>query len=745
MPTTYGPVRSPVRSANSGSVTPSADAQAIRTITTQATTDPTAGSANSISVGASYNGCCVWIGDRDAAEFYVNLYVNDGTRTRRFKLFRNQRVNIACAAGATLSFGATLRMANSFEGSPIAASIKVCPYVRPSSLANPSGASGTVNCDQNGPPFWSPSASHVTLAARNSRILIQSTSARQDVFMCEIDPDGNVSPVQHVIVPPNIDTVVECAHVRVAFATFDGSTLSIDAPTGATIGGTSVVYRPTYTAGTSHPESTAAGLISRLGNFTSGDEIVLASGTYDLSGTPVNPSNYSGAMGKTLRIRSATGDPADVTINGASWYINLADGVRWVIEGITFDFNGLAMQSGAVGLFCVQGGANASTHLHACDVNGPSSTVSDTVYAAMGKEGGDAHHYASLCNFSGPSTSGDLTSIASGANMNARFTAFACSMSGNGNAGSNQIITTHDNQRYDAYHCVFTDTGATGNVTRVTPDVVASPVYLMWCSSLAANFANADGLTIDLCSGIFACNLTKVSVCQSPGGYICLSTVVEVRSAVTRQFFKWDQAAVFGLCAGNSFTTGSTSADHGMDVRSFLESFGNEITGSSTNSIALRINTGTIPTNMTVFSTNDRFRTTSPSEGINLGTSAETILKLFNTIIDGYSGVAMTIGATGAACDSTNGYYRRAAAPTNWTTRFAATSGDTFSTTAPAVNGTTGVPTASGNCDATGADPKWYGGIDRYGRALLLSATPQLGPVDIQSIKATPLLIPAVW
>lgn len=429
----------------SGDTTP---VGSIQTIISEASTDP---SQTKLTLNAFQNAFCIWTGDQLASEalFFVYVKINGGT-TKNYLCFRWQKVIIPASVGATIAIGTS-------DGR----TLKVSAMNVPAALEAISGSSGTANADEGMVPLWSPSAAHITLADYNSAFILESDGTERPVFISEYD-GAAWTPVRFVILPASTDIKVRCTYKQIAIANEAATAISITAPTGATIGGTSSTMAFDQVAtGLTYNVSNLLTLVVAMATAVAGDEIVLASGTYDFTtGVDVTSSLFNanellgnqGAEG--IIIRSATGDPADVTIipNNTTdgWNLNQVGASQYtLIKGITFNISGVAAYIRNIGgkfrwQDCRITGNSTSTTAPSFEMNSASGAL---MLDALRVQADDS---AEDC-FDGNGTGSD-----SGTTSIIRLVKCVGFDSGTTN-DNQQVLTTHQGQRIEVYGGEFYD------------------------------------------------------------------------------------------------------------------------------------------------------------------------------------------------------------------------------------------------------------------------------------------------
>lgn len=342
-------------------------------IDTDASTDP---STVAFTLEGDQNAVRVFIGETPRAESDFFLYVKRNAVVLKVLCHRWSApvILVPSGAGTTLAFGTS-------DGREIG----IVPLTLDSSFPTSSGVSGTANADYATVPIWTPSAAHVVLPDYNQAIEIQGVGWGV-VFVSEFDGSA-WTPPRSVITNGTYPIKELCTYREIALATYDGSTVSVSAPPGSTIGGTSATATFGITpTGTTHnvTANSGADLAAKMAIAISGDRILLPAGTYTLPAS-VNAATFAANVlagnigGEGVIIQGATGNRADVVIiphsaSNAMFFAmaGAADPFLW--RDLTFNF------SGTNSSYYVQGGVHRLENVRAfgpqaTDPNGSLVTV----------------------------------------------------------------------------------------------------------------------------------------------------------------------------------------------------------------------------------------------------------------------------------------------------------------------------------------------------------------------------------
>lgn len=411
----------------------------LQTIVTDASATPT-----TVQVQTRYpqDAVRVWTGSCPDSEPYFYLYcaINGGA-VAKIQMYRWSSRIIAAPPGASVSFGTD-------DGR----SIVVAPVTVPLTTETPSGVTGTANCDRAGPPLWTPAASHILLADVNTSFRINSTGTEKDVFVSEFD-GWTWSPVRWVRLESNRSVTVRATYTQVALATYDGSTLSITAPTGSTVGGTSTTMNLTFPTSftTTWNVSTPATFATAVAGAVSGDRILFAVGATAITNNITDASftanvvlGNKGAEGITFE-GASTNYETVVPITGY-WTLDqsLATGYTY-LRNLKFDLlTSTNRHSFAGGKWrwqnCRSTGGTGNDHTE-IKTTATSTIDADFLRCQMDNVGRDG--------WNGNGLPGN------GSTSSARFIDCVGTVSGPG--ASDQILTTHDGLPFTVYGGTYSD------------------------------------------------------------------------------------------------------------------------------------------------------------------------------------------------------------------------------------------------------------------------------------------------
>ena len=355
---------------------------------------------------------------------------------KQLRLYYWQSRYIVAPTGATIGIGTTNGATIKYHA--VNLNLDAVPALPGSTTT------ATANCDKSCPPYWIPTAAHITFpptTPAETRVFSVETSAtHQPFFVSEYD-GTSWTPPRFYKQDPNKATVIQCSYTQVALATYDGRTISITAPTGTTIGGSSALISITLPTPTqTYNVSTVGDLETRLLAAVSGDRIVLADGTYSLTQAIderwagvqlISQSNNPDACiitGNTFTIRGALPAPADTTpnyIRGIRFTVD--DGI--LLEDATFRVDNCKFENTVSGDCFNYSSPNAGNSLLV--VNSDASNAE-----------------ADCWNFDGESLS---------AITDRDVHLVCCTGETAGNNNNSQILTTHTGLPISVFGCVFSN------------------------------------------------------------------------------------------------------------------------------------------------------------------------------------------------------------------------------------------------------------------------------------------------
>jgi hypothetical protein len=686
--------------------------QAIETVVTEASTTPT---TVALTLASGMTGVRVWLGEQPVTETDFYLYVKRNSTTYKIKCYRNSAPIIVGVAGDTFAFGTT-------DGR----TIYVTPMITPAALITSFPVSGTANCDKAGPPLWTPTAAHITLAEINSAISLPADAGQKVVFISEYDPVGEAwTPVRSIMLHSSRASVVQCTYKQIALANYAGSTLTVSAPTGAVIGGTSAQMHLTFPGGTGtlRQVNSVATFKTAMAAAVSGDIIELAAGTYALDVAISNTTfAANGNSAKGILIRGATGTRSDVVITGN---VSGTNG-NWLLTGgpssaepimfkdLTFSFQGLGacsftQNTGGYGLYENVRFTGVATAVDTFLFNNTSTAV---VIDAM---------WCSFDNSAGDCVNGAGTA---GQNAASRVRLIGCDTELPVDAANGQGITSHTGLAVSTYG----GTHKSANANIIAPDAATTPMYVFY-ARLEKGTRRAGFSNVTIMYGCYADVLTTVTIPTTAlwkGNYLVGDGSTVIRNAtvgaqIEGNYCKWASgASVRGF--HNSNATGDVAGvifnifDGFPEGARFMDSAGAGGTVRSTNNTYANDTTGLNlqDNNLLVINKNNAVYTATT--GVNCtATSMPNITTNYNTIdptidADFVAGANDIVNAN-AALDS-----------------------NLF-------------PTASGNCDGNGDSSlfDWIGGRDCYGFTLRYKTDRvSRGARDRAALHTGAVLFPAV-
>lgn len=439
----------------------------LQSVTTEASATP---STTAATLGPGQTGLRVFTGVTAASEASFDLYVSkNGGSVVKVRMYRWQGRILSGSPGDRFALGTTDGRTLSVAGMTV-----------PTSLAAPSGVTGTANCDQALPAIWSPSAAHVTLPANGSKFQLNSDGTERVVFISEKAPDNTWTPARWVFLPAATNVVVHCNYTQVALANEAGATLSVTAPTSSTVGGTKAVMAltPYVVTGTVRNVTTVAELKTAIAAAVAGDDIVLAAGTYALDvAITYNSFTANIAAGKKgmegIRMRGATSDRTLYILGGngtstnGNWNLTMVGTQQMTayvyLENLTFDFGAINLQFNAIGgrFRCtnVRWTGGLSSDLVAWDAQA-NELILDALFCRADTSADDCW------NFNGNATYNGIS----------RVRLISCEGVSAGNNAASQCLTSHNGLAVEVYGGTYSD--AHTNV--MASDANSSPIYAFW-------------------------------------------------------------------------------------------------------------------------------------------------------------------------------------------------------------------------------------------------------------------------
>lgn len=510
----------------------------MKSVTTQATATP---STTQIILSATQTAVRIWTGETPVSESSFTLYVvRNGGAVTPVSMNRYEGRIITAPAGASLAFGTS-------DGRVIT----VAPLdIGSSALTTVFPVTGSALADRAGPPLWTPTAAHITLPSLCSSFEIPATASPQVIFISEYD--GLIwSPPRWLRTSTLGPVRVRATYNKVAIANYDGTAVTINAPTGSRIGGASALMQLSFPAitGTSRSVTDLATLKAAMAASVSGDEIVLADGTYALD-IPVvlttfaanhGISSRQGAEGITFRSSSGNASACILTGNGTgtngNWALDhLGRTAPLCLKDLTFDFTAKPLNFGfTAGTILAQnvdwiGGTAADVITISSDDGG---AVTATFLRCKAHDCVD-----DAWNFSGYSTTN--------ATSNCRMV--DCQGYRSGTADNAQCLTTHFGMGVKVYGGWFYD----AKIYVIENSAVTDPMFLAWVKTSAG----ARKAQISKCPWIFACEIqgldTGLTASNTGGAYMVGNRLTTVGYTSGTTMLR-NSSGDIGVIVGNYF------------------------------------------------------------------------------------------------------------------------------------------------------------------------------------------------
>lgn len=692
---------------------------ALQSVGTDTGTTP---SATRITLGSSQNAVRVFADLVAASEPFFYLYVKrNSDSVQKVKIYAWSARIFSGAAGDTFAFstadGRTLSMAAMTVPAVLETAIVMTP---------------TPNSDRGVPPYWSPSIARVTLASAGSMFWLMDDSTSNVVFIKEFD-GTNWTPPRWVRRQAGRNTAVRCTYRQIALATLDGSSLSIglssfsDSVSGAAAGAMTNPFMPVAT-GATHNVTNAATLQSAIALAVAGDEIVLATGTYTLTaaiGTTSFTANHLVNPGRVgpggILFRSATGNPADVTITGNAsgqngrWLFE-ADNVSFCgFKGLTFDFTGIDAR------FDIQRGSIAFEDVRMTGV----ASVAQSMFLFGGQSG---LGIIEALRLTVEDSSSDCFSGQGNASMGASRCRFVDCIGRRSDPSNqaNQCLTTHNGLPVEWYGGLLSD--AHTNVA--APDLITSPIYLFFPTVTKGAHT----------SGLQNCTIFGGDIDGFVGGQIgaeggCLFAKISITPVGSNNIFRTPTAR----CEHNILS--STSAATGARACFTSNNSGNS------DGFRYNVNSGFTEAYLEGFSS---------GPGGSAGTIGNTYITNTNAI--GISDANIVSVCKNNACKgSSNGILCTATSMGNLTTDYNTIDPNIDADFVPGANDLVAgdaaldaffFPTAAGNCDGNGDTTveDFIGDSDPWGYVRVYKASRvSRGARDIPAIHASTYLQPDLF
>lgn len=705
----------------------SSNVSSIQTVVTETSTTPT---VTKITLNSLQNAIRVWTGEQTVSEPFFLLYVSvNGGAVETLVCTRWQGIIINAAAGATIALGTD-------DGR----TLKVSAMAAPLALPTVSGTTSNAAADEGIPGFWTPSSAHITLPTTNSAFKIESSGTEQIVYMSEYD-GAAWSPITFVVVQASEDLNVQCTYRQIAIATEMATAVSITAPTGSTIGGSSapmtfgiVATGITYnvTAGDE------ADFRAKIALAVAGDEIVLPAGTYTMTANITQASftanvAASNVGGSGVIIRGATGVAADVVIvpnsNVSGFAFNHASGALFMhLKALTVNIAGVLASAK------FQGG---KFKLEDVRVTGASSTAG-AANISMDSANAVIDFQALRCQAddSAEDCWDGNGNTADSAGRGSTVKLFKCTGFDSGTtADDQQVLTTHNGQRVEVYGGNFYD----GRLNVVACDSNAASVVHLFFTTISDGAAGRRGQLTDI-TGFFINNDSSAAdqVNINPGGYL-------IGCKITRD----------GLISSNSVIRFAASGD----LPTNITVLGNRLTLNSGRGIFPSVGGGSYAFNII----------TGAAEGMRLAnyvaSGSVAASEFYNNTFKSCS-IAMSYGDVNLpsilrnnACTTNTNSIAGVTAPIDatidgdfnvldLTLDADYTVGTDDITGVNAALEANDIPTNAGNCDSNGQGSIyiWSNGIDAYAFPLIYKAgTVPRGARSIPEIVSGAIIFPRFW
>lgn len=699
-------------------------------------------STNKVAVCAGWNGLRVWTGYTPIEEAYYDLYVSvNGAAATKVRVFRWKGYILApLTSGDNLSLGTA-------DGR----TVYVTPMYAPATVETVTGTTGTANCDKAGPPLWTPTTAHINLPANARAFSIAATSTNLDLFIAEYDGSA-WTPLRWIRTETGRATTVRTSYRKIALANYAGTAVSVTGPLGTVIGGTSVPMSLTFPAitGTSRSVNDVATLKTAIAAAVAGDEIVLDDATYaldvNLTHGSFTANEAAGNIGfEGITFRSASGNRAACIIsrsadNTGGWIMDQRNstGKTTYFKDLTFDETCVASSdAGAYGLRF-----NAcSVTMQNCRITGINLKDSDGegVLYFMAYSSNLVNNI-SLLNCQFDTQSGRLLNFSgcqtlASTNYGTRQVISTDVFTGGTTAGLHHVIAIY-NIAVGIYGGLIYDT----QQYAVGVGYRGAPHFFFTQFPQAATTARSVNTIVG--STLFGCNWTTYAGALSPSDVAdrANSQATWYWNNYLRQINASAGFQMLGGTASVGYEAGANIVIMNLGQFAWLANSGSTFinnifqnagyvfrnvayTGAKTQPLVSLWNTASNSTVVAIMSTNNQF-------AVNLTNNA-TVTSATSISTD-VNGMAVIAGDYNVFDPTVTGYVAGAHDITN----------------ANAAIDTSGFPTASGNCDAVGANAAvdWVGGSDPFGLVTIYGPSQcSIGARAIPKIYAGAILYPEIW
>ncbi len=645
------------------------------------------------------NGYRVWWEEPPVTEEFFTMYRrHNGGEAVQCVCERFQSFAAAAEPGDLIALGTT-------DGRPI----KITPIIAPTSLTAPSAVSGTALADRYCPPLFpsqSTTSAHVTLIDFNQTIKLEVTDATDRIcFISEYD--GNTwTPARWVRLVSGTPTHYLCTFKQIAIANDAGVTVTVTAPTGAVIGGTSkTMTLSTYPAftGTSRTFTDYATFLIAAALCLSGDELVPASAgtttvTYTASMTEAI-FTANGGSGHGIGIRAGAGQTLVFAPSGnVVFTLNQhAQSAYFGMKDVSFLGTGSTSTGSIFGML----GGHFALERVTCTTTGSQngSTFSFAVDGATNPIVADVLE----CTATGAVKDCFSTSGHASTNAASLIRLINCTATTSGVNANDQCFTCHIGLAMTAYGGLYSD----ANSSVMANDASTSPAYAFFCR-LSQGSRQAS---IQHMFAMYGCDIaggaTSTYSQIAAGSYLrCNKIVTTALGASTTLIRSLTGTVALGSRSQNYFESLSAVGRCCYPTCGGSADFTFNIVRSFTNGFLNTSSSGNTTPNVCVGNT---------FINANLAINDATVGVTFhhNALVNA-AGFAV-VGGGATPTGSYNTYKNQSG--------YTAGTGDTAGSNA-AIDGTSSVPTASGNVDRNGDGTliPYDGGSDYCGHKRITKA-----------------------
>ena len=697
----------------------------LTTISTDASVTPT---TVHVSLSGTSNAVRIYSGETLGTEPFYYLYVSiNGGSVKKIKITRWQARIIKASVNATFSFGTS-------DGRQI----QVSSITTPNALPSITGTTASIAIDDAGPPLWTPLNPHVQVPVGAYGFQIASDGVERDIFLSEYI-SNTWTKQWHVVLPVSGGVKIFTNGNPVALACYGGATLTINANIGASISGASNQMNLAYSVtGTTHNVTNISQFNTAVAAAVSGDEIVLAAGTYALVSL-LSYASFSAniALGnhgcEGITIRGATGTASDVVITSQSWNIvdngGTTGSLMTNIRDLTIDLTGVAS---GVAKF-----SYGKYQLQNVTVKGPQSSGNDLLEIDALDDTKVTQVTLLRCNVN--NSYGDCLSTNGKTGTNTIHASTFCyvvnsSMSVAGGTSNDQTFTAHNGYTTQLYGCSFSD----ANTNAIANDSVSTSNHFFCSITPGTRKSGVLGANLYGCRWQPHPNFAGTStMCRD---YFMRNYVTFVGYSSTTIFIN---DPVFTIQSNRMiYVSGSVRPDGIAQTRN--PSGGTTISANLIDGLRIAFQEATYNTGTgnAIYYINNFLRNCT-TRGFDFTIGQFPLYNYNNVSADGTVN-PININATAMGSLTTN-YNRYKASSID--ADLVPGANDVANNVAADIS-SIGMPTASGNCDGTGGTSVISfdaGDSDAWGLVLYYGGRASIGNREIPGVYSNAVLFPDIW